>query len=204
MKNHAKINMLLMAASFILLTFIMSCSDAEAPDEENEPEIFTDVELIFTPQGSGEVVRALAEDPTGGLGLDSEFTVQPFTLKANTTYILTFELLNRLVSPVEDVQLEIIDEDDEHQMFFEFTAGAFSSPEGIGNIQDRNGPVNYLDFDDNGLPLGLRTSWTTAGPLTGGKFRVWLAHQPGLKTATSSVNDGDVDFDITFDMTIEE
>ncbi|WP_291781118.1 hypothetical protein [Cecembia sp.] len=201
MKKQNKLSQLLML--MLILTIGFSCQEAEAPEEENEVEIFTDIELIFTAE-DGTVVRALAEDPTGGLAVNSSFTVQPFTLKANTTYTLTFELLNRLVTPVEDVQEEILDEADEHQMFFEFTNNAFASPTGNGNIQDRNGAINYLDFDQNDLPLGLRTSWTTGGPLENGTFRVWLAHQPGVKTAFSSVNDGDVDFDITFSMTIEE
>lgn len=178
-----------------------ACSEAEAPEEENETEVFTDIELIFTAQ-DGTVVRALAQDPTGGLGVNASFTIQPLTLKANTTYTLTFQMLNRLVNPVEDVQIEIKEEDDEHQVFFEFTNNAFSSPVGSGNIQSRNGAINYLDFDRNGLPLGLRTSWTTAGPRTNATFRVWLAHQPGVKTATSTAQDGDVDWDITFPMTI--
>jgi hypothetical protein len=188
----------------ILSIFVFTaCSEADAPEEENETEVFTDIELIFTAQ-DGTVVRALAQDPTGGLGVNSAFTIQPLTLKANTTYTLTFQMLNRLVNPVEDVQIEIKEEDDEHQVFFEFTNNAFSSPAGVGNIQNRNGAVNYLDFDRNGLPIGLRTSWTTAGARTNATFRVWLAHQPGVKTATSSAQDGDVDWDITFPMTIVE
>ncbi|MDX5479573.1 MAG: hypothetical protein LPJ98_14085 [Cyclobacteriaceae bacterium] len=201
MKNLNKLQRLL--AAFFIFSLVFACSEAEAPEEENETEVFTDVELIFTAE-DGTVVRALAQDPTGGLGLNSSFTVQPITLKSNTTYTLTFELLNRLVTPVEDVQEEIVDEDDEHQIFFEFTNGAFSSPTGNGNIQNRNGAINYLDFDRNSLPVGLRTRWTTAGNLQSGTFRVWLAHQPGVKTPTSTANDGDVDFDITFQLSIEE
>lgn len=199
MKSPKKLAQLWML--LLILSIGFSCQEAEAPEEENEVETFTDVELIFTAE-DGSVVRALAEDPTGGLAVNSAFTVEPFTLKANTTYTLTFEMLNRLVTPVADVQEEILDEDHEHQIFFEFTNDAFSSPRGNGNIQDRNGTIDYLDFDENGLPVGLRTSWTTAGSLENGTFRVWLAHQPGVKTSTSSAQDGDVDWDITFQMTI--
>jgi hypothetical protein len=199
MKNQTKFYQLLM---MIFLLFVgLACNEAEAPAKENEVETFTDIELIFTAE-NGDVVRALAVDPTGGLGVNSSFTVQSLSLRANTTYTLTFSMLNRLVNPVEDVLKEIMEEDDEHQVFFEFTSGAFSSPAGTGNIQNRNGAVNYLDTDRNGLPVGLRTSWTTAGPLDNGSFRVWLAHQPGVKTATSSANDGDVDFDIVFPLRI--
>ncbi|MGY6559630.1 MAG: hypothetical protein ACXIT9_10175 [Nitritalea sp.] len=195
-----KLHTLLLAVLMIGLGF--ACSEAEAPEEENEVEIFTDVELIFTAEDGSHVVRALAEDPTGGLALNSAFTVAPITLRPNTAYVLTFELLNRLVSPVEDVQEEIRDEDDEHQIFFEFTENVFSDPMGIGNIQNRNGAINYLDFDDNDLPVGLETRWVTGAPVTGAAFRVWLAHQPGVKTATSTAQDGDVDFDITFELNI--
>jgi len=199
MKMLTKIQQLLTA--FLLLFFAAACNNAEAPEEENEPEIFTDVELIFTAQ-DGTVVRALATDPTGGLGLNSSFTVQPVSLKANTTYTLTFSLLNKLVNPPVDILPEIEDEADEHQMFFEFTSGAFSSPTGTGNIQNRNGQINYLDLDSKGRPVGLRTRWTTAGALNNGTFRILLAHQPGVKTTTSTANDGDVDFDISFPLTI--
>jgi len=60
-------------------------------------------------------------------------------------------------------------------------------------------------MDDNGLPVGLSTSWTAGGHTdTPGEFNVVLKHQPGQKTAASDVNVGGTDLDITLPLIIEE
>lgn len=186
--------------------FITSCNkdELEAPEEENVVEEFTNIEFIFTNvNDANDVSKGIWEDEDG-FGPMEPVILQHPTLKAEETYKLTFLMENRLVTPVENVLEEILDEDDEHQIFFAFDEGMFSSPEGVGNIADNSGQINYLDFDDNGLPLGLQTEWTTADSKTGAKFRAILAHKPGVKDANSSWNSGDIDWDITFDMTIEE
>jgi hypothetical protein len=111
---------------------------------------------------------------------------------------------NRLVNPVADIKEEILDEADEHQIFFTFNDGMFTSPSGVGNIANNNGAINYLDFDQNGLPLGLETEWTTTGPQNGASFRAVLGHLAGVKTANSSWNSGDIDWDITWSINIVE
>ncbi|MEM8927974.1 MAG: GTP cyclohydrolase, partial [Bacteroidota bacterium] len=176
--------------------------DDETP-EENLPEVFTDVTLIFTAM-DGTVITASAQDPDGE-GISDLVVNDPITLATNTTYTLTYEILNALVTPAEDIGAEILDEDDEHQIFFSFTPDAFTSPTGDGNIGASNAadPINYNDTDDNGANVGLNTTWTTGGVLAGGSFRVNLQHQPGVKTATSTSEDGDTDFDLTFVLNIQ-
>ena len=181
-----------------------SCGDDDAaPEEENVVEVFTDVTLIFTPNTGGDPVTATATDPDGAGS--SPLVVQgPINLSTGVSYELTYTILNALdPSDVEDIGAEILDEDDEHQFFYSFSAGAFSSPTGNGNIDTASDPINYLDMDDNDDPVGLRTSWTAGGPLSGGEFRVRLQHQPGEKTSTSGSNDGDTDFDLVFVLNIQ-
>ena len=186
--------------------FITSCNkdELEAPEKENVVEEFTNIEFIFTNvNDANDISKGIWEDEDG-FGPMEPVILQHPTLKAEETYKLTFLMENRLVTPVENVLEEILDEDDEHQIFFAFDEGTFSSPTGVGNIADNSGEINYLDFDDNGLPLGLETKWTTAGSKTGAKFRAILAHKPDVKGPNSAWNSGDIDWDITFDMTIEE
>ena len=185
---------------------IASCKKEElkAPEEENVVEEFTNIEFIFTNVNDpNDVSKGIWEDEDG-FGPQEPAILQHPTLKADETYKLTFLMENRLVSPVENVLEEIMDEDDEHQIFFAFDAGMFSSPSGVGNIADNSGEINYLDFDDNGLPLGLETEWTTAGAVTGAKFRAVLAHKPDVKGPNSAWNSGDIDWDIEFSIDIEE
>ena len=194
--------MLAMVAS---VAFLASCGDDDAPEEENVVEIFTDVTLIFTPDGGGTPVTATASDPdgTGTLPL----TVSgPINLAANTTYTLTYTISNALdPNDVEDIGAEILEEDNEHQFFYAFTMDAFSSPMGDGNIgaNNQNDPINYNDTDENGCRVGLNTSWTTGDAQSGGTFRTNLQHQPDVKTCTTGSDAGDTDFDLTFTLNIQ-
>ncbi|WP_245912075.1 GTP cyclohydrolase [Flagellimonas meridianipacifica] len=203
-------NLRLLAILFAALT-IASCSDDDdAPGEEDELEVITSVTLQFTNNADPmDVITATAVDPDGE-GI-AELQVQGgIALAADTQYTLTFIILNALdPDDVEDIGEEILDEDDEHQFFFSFTDGAFDSPTGTGNISPATGAINYNDQDDNGNPVGLSTNWTTAATgTTMGTFTARLQHQPPVnetpvKTSTSTSEDGEPDFNLTFDLTIQ-
>lgn len=205
MKKEFKLSALFMLMMLIFATSCSSDDDGVAPPaEENPVEEFTNIEFTFTNiEDENDVTKGIWED-VDGFGPIAPVILQHPQFKANTTYKLTFVMENRLVDPVEDLVEEIQDEDDEHQFFFMFDESLFSDPEGIGNIEDRDGQINYLDFDENGLPLGLETLWTTAGAQQNAMFRAVLGHQPGVKSATSTWDSGDIDWDITFDINVVE
>lgn len=187
------------------ITVLSACKDDEAPEPENEVEVFTDVTLIFTnTANSSDVVEARAQDPDG-VGVQELQILDEINLTADATYNLTFEILNALdADDVEDIGEEIKEEADEHQFFFSFTNSTFASPEGNGNRDNASDPINYNDTDGNGNPVGLSTSWTTSQEaLSGGSFRVVLKHQPDIKSSSSGVNDGDSDFDLSFVLNIQ-
>jgi len=120
-------------------TIIVSCSDDDdAPEVENELEVITDVTLIFTNVADPtNVVEARAQDPDG-IGVEELEILDDIRLFTDTEYTLTYEILNALdEDDVEDIGDEILDEDDEHQLFFSFTEDAFSDPTGDGNIDSR-------------------------------------------------------------------
>ena len=200
MKNIFKLNYLLYA---VLTLFIFTaCEDDDAtPAEENEEEVITDVKLIFTP-ASGSVVTATAQDPDGE-GVQELKVSGAINLVSGSSYTLTYEIMNNLETPGEDIGEEIKEEDAEHQLFFSFTDGAFTSPTGNGNIDNASDPINYNDQDDNGNPVGLSTSWTAGDALTSGSFTVRLQHQPDVKTSTSTATTGDTDFELTFVLNIQ-
>ena len=199
-KNIFKLNILLY--SLLSLVIFTACEDDDVvPEEEEEMEVITDVTLVFT-SDAGAVVTASAQDPDGE-GVQELVVLDEIQLQAGTNYTLTFDIMNNLETPGEDIGDEIAEEDDEHQIFFAWTEGAFSNPTGNGNIDNASDPVNYNDADGNGNPLGLNTSWTAGDPTTAASFTVRLQHQPDVKTATSGANDGDTDFELQFRLTIE-
>ena len=204
MKNILKLKYLLFA---VLTLFIFTAceEDEAAPEEEEEMEVITDVKLIFTPTNtlSGlATVEATAQDPDGE-GVQELEVKDAINLAANATYTLTFDIKNNLETPGEDIGEEIKEEDDEHQIFFSFTNGAFTNPAGDGNIDNASDPINYNDQDANGNPVGLNTTWTTGGAQNDGSFTVRLQHQPGVKTSSSSASTGDTDFELQFVLNIQ-
>tara|TARA_Y100000591_G_scaffold15036_1_gene11353 strand:- start:2724 stop:3338 length:615 start_codon:yes stop_codon:yes gene_type:complete len=204
MKNILKLKYLLFA---VLTLFIFTAceEDEAAPEEEEEMEVITDVKLIFTPTNtlSGlATVEATAQDPDGE-GVQELQVKDAINLAANTTYTLTFDIKNNLETPGEDIGEEIKEEDDEHQIFFSFTNGAFTNPTGDGNIDNASDPINYNDQDANGNPVGLNTTWTTGTAQNDGSFVVKLQHQPGVKTSSSTATTGDTDFELTFVLNIQ-
>jgi len=194
---------LFLAAS---ISFV-SCSedDNAAPEEEPEMEVITDVALVFTNSADAtDVVRVRAQDPDGLGAQELVILDNTITLNTDTTYELTYEILNNLdPNESEDIGADILKEDNDHQFFYSFTEDVFSSPAGNGNIDTASDPINYTDMDENGLRVGLSTTWTTpAAASTGGSFTARLKHQPGIKAASTGAEDGDSDFDLTFVLNI--
>ena len=203
-------NFRLLALLFAAIAIVSCSDDDDAPEEENEVEVITDVVLVFTPTGGGTAIRATANDPDALGAQPLAVQDDPIVLSASTTYRLTFEIENGAdPTDVEDIVEEIKGEDDEHQLFFSFTEGAFSDPAGNGNIDTASDPINYEDEDSvaqdgSGNPVGLITTWTTSDTaLPSGSFRVTLKHQPDIKSSTTGANDGDTDFNLVFDLEIQ-
>ena len=170
--------------------------DPNAPACENEEEVIDKVTLTFTPVDGGDPVVAIASDPDGPGPMD--LMVEDIDLVESTEYELSITVENTIEG--EDITEEIKEEDDEHMFFFAWTEGIFSDPTGDGNADNRADVVNYNDLDDNSLPVGLSTQWTTSSADLSGTFRLVLKHQPDLKSATSTIDDGGTDLDITWNV----
>ncbi|MEM6397588.1 MAG: GTP cyclohydrolase [Bacteroidota bacterium] len=191
-------------ALLAVLVLVSGCEDDDAPEPVNDPEVITDVKLIFTNVAdASDVVEANAQDPDGD-GVEDLMILDDINLDVDKTYTLTYEIFNNLETPGEDIGEEIAEEDDEHQFFYSFSTDAFASPMGDGNIDTASDAINYVDTDRNGDNLGLITTWETSStPLTGGTFTARLQHQPGEKTSTSGADVGESDFDLTFVLNIQ-
>lgn len=199
-KSPKIFSLLAIAAASLVL---MAC-DEDEPAKEDTPELITQVTLTFKPVGGGTDIVVKATDPDG-IGVKDIEADGPIALKTNTTYTLSIELINELLDPTEleyDITDEVLEEADEHMFFFSWTGG-FADPIGNGNIDNRADVVNYTDNDSNGLPLGLSTTWTTLSALTTDQtFRIVLKHQPDIKSATSTSEDGETDVDLVFDLSV--
>jgi hypothetical protein len=205
-----KLSPKILTCSFIAVIFLaqIACKNQD-PVPENIPEMITKVVLTFSSAGGGSTIKVTATDPDGG-GVKDIVVDGPINLLKNVQYDLSIELINELYPPGDkdyNITNAVKQEGQEHQFFFSFADGAFSSPTGAGNIKDNqassSGSINYLDEDIGGLPIGILTSWTTANASSTSKsFRVVLKHQPEIKSSASTSLDGESDLDIAFVLNI--
>lgn len=182
---------------FILLglfsLFFVACKkdDPKTPVIPNEEEVITTLNFTLTPVDGGTPVEFKFKDLDGDGGNPPEISVGK--LDTNTQYTGSIELLNELENPADDITIEVREEAEEHQFFFQSTASGLS--------------VAYDDLDADGKPIGLVTTITTQGASTG-KLTITLKHEP-VKDATGvSMGDitnagGETDIEVTFDVGIE-
>ncbi len=185
---------------FCCFILFMSSCETEEPEEENVEEMITKVTVNFIPTGGGNTISVSAIDPDGDGPQDME-PEGDVNLEYNLEYSLELEFENALESPPEDITLEILEEGDEHMIFFGWTGDVFFDPDN-GDISSNREDIRYEDSDDNGFPIGLETLWTTNMEESEGSFRIVLKHQPDLKTATSGVSTGATDVDVSFNIVV--
>lgn len=205
MKNYINIFKILSVAIILVsIGFLYGCK-SDDPQKEDTPELITKATLTFTPIGGGTPVVVSATDPDGD-GVQDIAVDGDIDLSIDTDYTLTIMLINELAAPTDpgyNISAEVEEEGAEHLFFFGWTNNVFFNPTGNGNIDNRADGINYNDSDENGLPIGLSTNWSSSVNAASGKFRVMLKHQPDLKSATSTSSDGETDLDIEFVISVQ-
>jgi hypothetical protein len=192
-----------------LLLASSGCSKDKDKGGDNENEVITTVSLTFTPSGGGAAVTASVDDPDGDGG--NPPTIQPITLAAGM-YDLTVKFLNKQESPPEDITKEVMDESDQHFVFY--TGTAVNGP--ASNQPAAPLTQAYADVDARGLPIGLTNKITaTAGT---GMLTVTLRHLPpvnGTPVKAATLPDtvrnsmgftsigGSTDAQVTFPVTVQ-
>jgi hypothetical protein len=167
--------------------FIVSCKkdSVEAADEN---ELITSVKLNFT---TGGITQTFAYSDADGDGGKTP-TVATVSLKANTTYTMTIEILDESKNPISNITNEVSTERDEH--LFVYTP----SPASLLTY-------TYNDKDSKSLNVGLTGSVKT-GAMAVGKLKVQLRHQPpinGNPTKDGTIPPGSDDVNIDFNVTIQ-
>lgn len=205
MKNYINIFKILPVAIILVsIGFLYGCK-SDDPQKEDTPELITKATLTFTPIGGGTPVVVSATDPDGD-GVQDIAVDGDIDLSIDTDYTLTIMLINELAAPTDpgyNISAEVEEEGAEHLFFFGWTNNVFFNPTGNGNIDNRADGINYNDSDENGLPIGLSTNWSSSVNAASGKFRVMLKHQPDLKSGTSTSSDGETDLDIEFIISVQ-
>ncbi|MBX2965024.1 MAG: hypothetical protein KF845_02675 [Cyclobacteriaceae bacterium] len=176
-------------STFLVATLLLvSCGDD--PEPAHEEELITTLTVTLTPTGGAPITMTFKDlDGDGGGAPEYIYSSggNAAVLSASTTYTATITLLNESENPAEDITEEIEEEADEHLFCF--------TPTGA------NIGIAYDDEDDNGLPVGLTTTWT-CGDAGTGTVKIVLRHQPGTKTGACP-GPGESDIEVTFNVSIQ-
>ena len=206
LKNFYKYSILIISV-FLL---VISCDKGE-PAVVHEHEVFTRVVLEVKKDGETNFKKYTFEveghddhghddhgdddhgdDDHGDDDHGDEHT--EVELDTNSTYHVSIFFYNDSdPDNIEDVTLEIIEEADVHQVFYEMTEiPGFSIAAASDDIKD-----------SNGNPLFLKTSWTTASE-TSGDVKAYLIHEATSKTGSTRADfGGATDVEIEFEVHVE-
>ena len=195
-------NSLLIISAFLL---VISCDKGE-PVVVHEHEVFTRVVLEVKKDGETNFKKYTFEveghddhghddqgdDDHGDNDHGDEHT--EVELDTNSTYHVGIFFYNDSdPDNIEDVTLEIIEEADVHQIFYEMTEiSGFSIAAASDDIKD-----------SNGNPLFLKTNWTTTSE-TSGDVVAYLIHEATSKTGSTRADfGGATDVEIEFEVHVE-
>ena len=158
----------------------------------NEVEVITTMIVTLVGDEDGSIVIMQIQDLDGGGPNDPVVTVSG-PLSSATSYSGSIEWLNELEDPAEDITMEILDAQDEHQVFFEIGDGL--------PIQ-----VIYADEDSMGNPVGVNfiLAPTQAGVTGSGSLTITLVYEP-IKPNDGTVDSagGSIDIQASFPVVVE-
>jgi hypothetical protein len=180
---------------FSAFLFILSCGDDDDPVIENEEEVITNFTYTLTPVGASTGTVVLDFSDSDGDGAQVPTITEGATLAANTVYAGALTLSNQSVTPPDNITLEILEEDENHQFFFLTEDGLEVD-------------VTYADSDGDGNPLGILTELST-GAASSGALTIILRHEPnkdadGLTIDRPDLAGGETDIEVVFELSVED
>ncbi|OOG64718.1 type 1 periplasmic binding fold superfamily protein [Flavobacterium sp. A45] len=177
------------------LTFSSCNNDNDDPIPVNEEELITTVTAVFTPEGGGTAVTLQYKD-LDGEGANAPVVTVSSAFAKNKTYNGTVTFKNDLANPAEDITSEILEEGEEHQIFYQKT----------GTLNALTYGTSSSNFDKNGKPIGLQSVFTTTEAASG-TLTITLRHEPNKSATNVASGDitnagGSTDAEVTFSISV--
>jgi len=162
-----------------LLLFVQCKKDT--PEEINEEEVINRVTITLTNSQNTPVVYTWNEGET----------IPTLSLTADEVYQASIAFFDASdPAEVENITEEVVEEADEHYVFFEVVSANLTI------VSAGNDTV-----DSEGVSINVSTQWT-AGAASSGVIRIYLVHEPTTKSG-STRNDLGGSSDVELDFPVE-
>jgi hypothetical protein len=180
---------------FAALAFSSCTKDEAVPKVVNEEELITTITAVYTPVGGGTAITLQYKDLDGD-GANAPVISVSGPFEKNKTYNGTVTFKNEAANPVQDITPEILEEGDEHQLFYQKT----------GTLNAFTYGTATTNFDKNGKPIGLQSVFVTTGAASG-SLTITLRHEPNKSAANVSTGDitnaaGATDAEVVFSISV--
>lgn len=146
---------------FTALFFMASCKKFEA-GEDNSGELITTLILKLSNISNGTVQQFTWEDVDGPGG--NAPMVDSIVLNTGNAYTVSLEVWNNSGATPQNITEEIAEENEAHRFYYLPSTGSLI--------------IDSLSLDENQMPLGLQSKWTT-GVASAGTLNITLRHYPG-------------------------
>lgn len=182
--------MLMSVLAMTLALFGTSCDHLDDPhDHYDDHDAVTTVTLTLVAQGTTDTTRVTWED-LDGIGGTNPSRIDTLFLKPGAIYLGSVQFENRAESPAKNITEEVLDDADEHQVFYA--------------VSDSLGKVTVLDKDGRGLPLGLvfSISTTTTAAAVPGRLTLSLYHYESESSKNGTDPADETDVEVTFPLLV--
>ena len=171
----------------VLIGLIATSSCKKDKIDPNEGELITTFKVELTEKIT-RTKQSFEFKDLDGEGGNAPSKFDEIILAAGKSYECELYLLNESVMPVDNITLEIAAEADDHQFYY--------TPSVTGLL------ITDLNKDTKGLPLGIKSIWTT-GNAASGSVNISLKHKPGTKAANDPISKGDTDISLDFKVKVQ-
>jgi hypothetical protein len=166
---------------------LQGCSESATSNGQNvEHDEITTVTLTMT-NTSTLSTQAFVWEDIDGVGGKGPNRIDTITLAADSVYKGSLAFENRKVVPTVNVTTDILNERNNHQVFYTKTGAVMT--------------ITTTDLDARNLPLGLKTSWTDVRSSVGA-LTVSLSHYPDSTTKKGTNPSTSTDVNVTFPVVI--
>ncbi len=188
MRTHKHVFVLLLST----LIFASCSSNDDNPEIINEEELITTVRLTLTDPNGNTVV--MDSQDLDGIGPDEPIVNVTGTIMASAQYAGSVQFLNETETPADNITLEILEEDEDHQVFYEIVGASGST-------------VSYTDLDSNGNPIGININFNSGVSGTDNVLTLTLVHLPnkeaqGVSDGSIANAGGETDAEVSFPYTV--
>lgn len=178
--------------SMILGVVILTgCKDPFHDDHSgDEHDVITTVTLrLENMADSNDVVIAVWED-IDGIGGANPNRIDSIRLKKAATYTCNVSFENRSVTPVVDVTQDILNDRNNHQVFYDLSSDL--------------GQITVEDLDARNLPVGLRFRLTTPmdASAVAGQLKLSLYHWSNESDKTGTTRGSETDIEVTLPLLV--